>query len=184
MAKFKKWDNTARYEKQSKIIADALGDDDHALDRVLEGMEEGKEAAIYLCGGQLDNDYCFGSGDVAVVLSKLPEDGFKAALPGYHPGSTEVYVVFQGSLIIEFLDGGTLKTVNYGQFDIAVIPPGQCHRVRNEPGRRAASLIVKTNPRHKPGAVRCDNCIYHPNGEGCILFTSLKHEDRELGISR
>lgn len=67
------------------------------------------ESAIYLCGTCLDNDYGFGSNDIGTAISALPEDGDKAAEPCFHPGSTEVYIIFQGSLCIETLNNGFIR---------------------------------------------------------------------------
>lgn len=176
---FEKWKEEKRYETQTKILKQALDADGHRLDELLRLMREEGESCIYLCGGRLDNDYSFGSKDLGLAISVLPEDGEKAAEPGYHPGSTEVYVVFQGSLILELLDQGVVKTEAIGQFNVKVIPPGQCHRVRNEPDRGAASFIVKTNPHHKPGVVRCKDkegkwtCAKYLQPDECPLLRSL-----------
>lgn len=163
------------YEAQSRIVAAVLAGD-RRLDTLLAEMRRLGESALYLSGTRLDNEHCLGSNDLGLAVSVLPEDGEKAADPGYHPGSTEVYVVFQGSLIMESLQEGRLHTENCGQFSVRVIPPGQCHRVRHEPERPAASLIVKTNLHHKPGVVRCRECTHFPRPEECPLHRSWRQE--------
>jgi hypothetical protein len=180
--KFERWDGKRsdgkrHDEVQTEILAKSFQEGGQSLDALLGLMREQGEAVIYLCGSRLDNDYCLGSHDISFAISVLPQDGCKAARPSYHPGSTEVYVAFQGSLIIESLHQGSIKSEVSGQFNFVVIPPGQCHRVRYEPQREAASLIVKTNPHHEPKAVRCDNCTYyrHPE-EDCILCKSWLQE--------
>ena len=175
-----KADAQAHYDAQTNIINEALETPNHGLNRLLDLMRERGEAAVYLCGTRLDSGSCFGSNDLGTAISVLPEDGDKASGPGYHPGSTEVYVVFQGSLVMEFLDHGHLLARNAGQFDVIVIPPGQCHRVRNELERQAASFIVKTNPHHRPGVVRCDDCTYYSHREGCPVRTSWLAEKEML----
>jgi len=171
---FAKWeasaeDGTPRYRRQSEIIAAALRDPGHRLDRLLELMRQRGESALYLCGTRLDSDYALGSGDLGVALSVLPEDGPKAAIPGYHPASTEVYIVFQGGLGIEALVDGALRTTPVEQHGVCVIPPGRCHRVPQQGQRQAASLIVKTNPGGKPGVVRCEDCERYPRPADCPL---------------
>jgi|GEM_PF-6248013 len=180
---FKKWESktdagVSRYERQTDIIGKALNSSDHNLDELIRLMRETGESSLYLFGTRLDNDYGFGSNDLGTAISVLPQDGPKAAEPGYHPGSTEVYIVFQGSLVIESLDRMCLRAHNYGQFDVLVIPPGQCHRVRNEPERQAASFIVKTNPHHKPGVVRCNDCTYYNKQDDCPVRSSWLHEKK------
>lgn len=171
---FKQWaavgeDGTSRYQRQSEIIKEALAQPGHGLDRLLELMRSCDESALYLSGTRLDSNYAFGSGDLGTALSVLPEDGAKAAIPGYHPASTEIYIVFQGSLTIETLVDGALQTTPLKQYGVCVIPPGRCHRVAQDRHEKAASLIVKTNPRQKPGVVRCAECTYYPQVEGCPL---------------
>ncbi|MEN8133255.1 MAG: hypothetical protein ABFS45_24380, partial [Pseudomonadota bacterium] len=109
--KFQKWTSTAdngkkHYDRQTKLIKEALATPEHSLNTLLEHMRVEGEATIYLCGTRLDSDYGLGSNDLGTAVSILPEDRLKAAVPGYHPGSTEVYVIFQGSLIMELLDQG------------------------------------------------------------------------------
>ena len=178
---FKKWDKqrndgTAHYDMQSGLLKDVLNSEGHRLNELLRLMREKNEPVIYLCGTRLDNDFGFGSDDLGLAISVLPQDGDKAAEPGYHPGSTEIYVTFQGSLVIEHLEHNIIKSEPLGQFGIRVILPGQCHRVRNEPQREAASLIIKTNPHHKPGVIRCKDCSYYKNPEDCLFCRSWKRE--------
>jgi len=186
---FKKWDKKtdegeSYYDIQTDVLRKALESDCHSLDTLLRLMrEKGEQAsAIYLCGTRLDSDFCFGSNDLGLAISVLPQDGRKAAEPGYHPGSTEVYVTFQGSLVIELLDNGIVSET-LGQFNVAVIPPAQCHRIRNEPERQTASLIVKTNPHHKPGVVRCADCTYYKSPDECPLRRSWDKEKQILGTT-
>jgi len=183
---FKKWDKQrddgiTHYDMQTKLLKEALSSDEHHLDQLLRLMRQNSESVIYLCGTRLDNEFGFGSNDLGLAISVLPQDAYKAAEPGYHPGSTEVYVIFQGSLIIEYLDRETIKSESLGQFRIRVIPPSQCHRVRNERERKAASLIVKTNPHHKPGVIRCPHCTYYKNPEDCLLHRSWIQEQEVIG---
>jgi mannose-6-phosphate isomerase-like protein (cupin superfamily) len=172
-----KWTEEERYEKQSELIRKALVSEGHALDTLLEGMRESGESAVYLCGSRLDHDFCFGSEDVGVLLSVLPEDSAKAAVPGCHPGSTEAYVTFQGHLTIEYLDHGRLETRDVEQYETVVLPPGQCHRIQPNLGRRAASIVVKTNLSHEPGVVRCAECGYFSDPADCSLHRSWKADD-------
>ena len=172
---FKQWDargedGTPRYQRQSEIIKTALTQPGHGLDRLLELMRTNGEGALYLCGTRLDSDYAFGSGDLGTAISVLPEDGPKAAIPGYHPASTEIYIVFQGGLVIESLVEGVLQTTPLEQYEVCIIPPGRCHRVRHDRHRKAASFIVKTNTRQKPGVVRCEECTYYPRLDECPLY--------------
>jgi len=118
--------------------------------------------------------------DLSIVHFLSGPIGVKGAEPGYHPGSTETYTVFQGSLVMELLDRDDVHTINSGQFAVLVIPPGQCHRIRNEPEREAASLIVKTNPHHKPGVVRCNDCTYFRDPTDCSLHRSWVDEKGRL----
>lgn len=164
-------------DMQTHIISQTLNEKDQSLDEMLRLMREKKEPVIYLCGTRLDHNYCLGSDDISFTISVLPQDGCKAATPGYHPGSTEMYVAFQGSLIIESLKSGSITSEVSGQFNFVVLPPGQCHRVRYEPQREAASLIIKTNPHHEPKVIRCQECTYykHPD-EDCFLCKSWLQE--------
>jgi len=178
---FQKWTKVAgcdetHYELQTQMISDALAMPEHDLNQLLELMRMQGETAVYLSGTRLDSDFCFGSNDLGVAISVLPEDGAKAAVPGYHPGSTEVYVVFQGALVMQLLDQNRVYTQGCKQFDVVVIKPGQCHRVRNELTNKAASLIIKTNLGHKPGVVRCDDCAYYENSEQCSMHSSWLQE--------
>ena len=102
---FPKWPNTQpsgekraeaqrHYNRQSEIIRQTLNTANPSLNTLIDLMRTRGEAAMYLAGTRLDSDFCFGSNDVGLVISALPHDGVKASKPGYHPGSTEVYVVF------------------------------------------------------------------------------------------
>src|ERR1043165_2948755 len=125
-----KWTNEQRYLAQSSMVRDALAAPDHSLERLLTLMREKGEAALYLSGTRLDNDFCFGSEDLGMLLSTLPEDGAKAGEPGYHPGSAEVYITFQGSVALECLEDGIVVSKRSGDNVVVVLPPGQCHRVK------------------------------------------------------
>jgi len=178
---FSRWekktaDGSCRYELQTHIIEAALATADHSLDELLRLMRESNETAVYLCGTRLDNDFGFGSNDLCIAFSVLPQDGPKAAEPGHHPGSTEVYVVFQGSLVMELMDRGELIEHSCNQFDVVVIPPGLCHRVIHVPDRLAASCIIKTNPEYKPGVIRCKECNYFKSKENCLMHQSWQRE--------
>lgn len=177
-----KWENSERYNKQSDLIRQALAALDHSLEALLQSMRSSGEAALYLSGGRLDNDFCFGSGDLGLLLSVLPEDGAKAGEPGYHPGSAEVYVTFQGSLTLQRLQDGQVEEKIASHNEVVVLPPGQCHRVRNGTQSRAASLIAKTNLHHKPGVIRCANCTYFANPADCALHRAWKAETDVTGV--
>jgi len=177
---FQKWKEKTRYDRQTDIVKKALSTPQHSLNKLLDLMRSKGEAAIYLCGTRLDNDYGFGSNDIGTAISVLPEDGDKALEPGYHPGSTEVYIIFQGSLVIETLVQGSLQAHNYGQFDVIVLPPGVCHRVRFEAERCAASFIVKTNPHHEPKVVRCKDCVYFTDKSQCALARSWQKDEERI----
>ncbi|MEX2304542.1 MAG: hypothetical protein WD733_26610 [Bryobacterales bacterium] len=170
-----KWDQSGKYAEQSEIVAQALAASDHSLDELLRLMREKGLASVYLSGSRLDNDYCFGSTDVGLLFSVLPEDQH-AAVPGYHPGSTEVYVTFQGSLVMECLEDGRVVAKTADPDHVLILPPGQCHRVRRDGRRKAASAIVKTNLRHKPSVMRCDNCSYYTDKTACLLYQSWSTE--------
>jgi len=170
------WDRQDKYDAQSDIVKQALATPDHSLDALLSLMRSTGQSSVYLSGSRLDNDSCFGSTDVGTLLSVLPEDAQKAAEPGYHPGSTEVYVTFQGRLVMEYLVDGQVKEKNVGGDDVLVLPPGQCHRVRLNAKQQAASLILKTHLMHKPGVIRCDDCTYYRDKTACPLFQSWDAE--------
>jgi hypothetical protein len=166
---FRKWDKPEKYAAQSDLLRKALATPTHSLDELLRLMRCSGQTAIYLSGTRLDHDQCFGSDDVGMLLSVLPQDAPKAAEPGYHPGSTEVYVTFQGSLVVEYLEDGRVREKTLGGNEVLVLPPGQCHRVRFDPQREAASVIVKTSLSAKPGVVRCADCSYYPDPAACPL---------------
>ena len=174
----KKRENEEAYATQSEILKQALATAAHSLDALLSLMRDSGNSAVYLAGTRLDNDYCFGSTELGMLLSILPEDGPKAAEPGYHPGSTEVYVTFQGSLVLEYLDAGEVRETTVGGSEVFAIQPGQCHRVRHDPNRQAASLIVKTNLEAKPGVVRCDDCAYYEDKSACALHRSWQADEQ------
>jgi mannose-6-phosphate isomerase-like protein (cupin superfamily) len=164
------------YMTQTDIVKRALATPGHSLDELLRLMRIKGQPSVYLSGSRLDNDYCFGSEDVGMLISVLPEDAQKAAVPGYHPGSAEVYVTFQGSLTMETLVEGHVKERSVSTNEIFVLPPGQCHRVRFNASQQAASLIAKTNLGHKPGVIRCDDCDYYRDKTACPLFQSWNAE--------
>lgn len=167
---FRKWDKPEKYAAQSDILRQALLTPTHSLDELLRLMRHSGQTAVYLSGTRLDNDHCFGSFDVGLLLSVLPQDAQKAAEPGYHPGSTEIYVTFQGALVMEYLENGQAKEKTVcGDSQVIVLPPGQCHRVRSDAQREAASIIIKTNLNAKPGVVRCSECSYYPDPTACPL---------------
>ena len=141
-------------------------------------MRRSGQTAVYLSGTRLDNDHCFGSTDVGMLFSILPQDAQKAAEPGYHPGSTEVYVTFQGSLVMECLEDGQVRDQTVGANEVLVLPPGQCHRVRFDAHRQAASVIVKTSLSAKPSVVRCDACTYYRDKTTCPLHQRWSAELR------
>ena len=181
MTNFAKWNDEVRYRTQTDLIRKALSTDGHELDALLAGMEASEnEGTIYLCGGRLDNDYCFGSDDLGLLISKLPKGGAKAGIPGYHPGSTEIWVILQGGLTLGWLDQGALESRSCSGSDVVVIPPGRCHRALDATGREAAALIIKTNLCHKPGVVRCQGCTYFRAGAGCPLRASWFDEKKDL----
>lgn len=164
-----RWSEDERYQKQTELVREALSSEDHAFSTLLDGMREQGESAVYLCGSRIDHDFCFGSEDIGFLVSTLPEDTPKASVPGYHPGSTEVYVTFQGRLTMEYLDNGQVRSRDVAQHEVAVLPPGRCHRVLPATDQPAASLIVKTNLGHKPGVVRCGDCEYFQEPTACPL---------------
>jgi len=176
--KISKWDQSDQSSTQSKIIGAALAAPDQSLDVLLGLMRQTGQTAVYLSGSRLDNDYCFGSSDVGLLLSVLPEDGIKAAKPGYHPESTETYITFQGSLVMECLEAGKVNCVTVCANKPLVLPPGRCHRVRHDDKQPAASLIAKTNLNHQPGVVRCDACHYYTEKTECLLHRSWMEEMR------
>ncbi len=166
---FEKWNQKERYAAQSDCVREALESEDHGLDRLLELMRGKEEAALYLAGTRLDHDFGFGSEDIGWLISVMPEDREKAAVPGYHPGSTEVYITFQGQLSLEVLEDGQVVEKRLRKDDALVLSPGQCHRVQPDPEQKAASLIVKTNLTHQPSVVRCADCGYYEDPAQCPL---------------
>ena len=184
-AEFLRWtavndDGEMRYEVQTRLIRDALAAPDQGLRQLLAAMRAAGESCLYLAGGRLDNAFAFGSTDLGLAISVLPEDGPKAATPAYHPGSTEIYVLIEGELVLESLDDGIVRSRVCRQYEIAVIPPGQCHRVRRQPETQTASLIVKTNLAFEPAAVRCSDCHYYRVPEQCALHSSWSQEASSL----
>lgn len=180
MTAFAKWNDEARYRAQTDLIRAALSTDGHELDALLAGMEASKnEGTIYLCGRRLDNEYCFGSDDLGLLISKLPKGGAKAGVPGYHPRSTETWVILQGALTLGSLDEGVLRRRSYRRSDVAVIPPGRCHRVLDAYGQEAAALIVKTNLRHEPEVVRCRECTHFGLPAECPVRAGWLEEKKE-----
>lgn len=178
---FDKWhetrhDGRTHYEVQSEILKAALASGGRPLEVLLEGMRASGEACLYLSGTRLDNELCFGSRDLGLALSVLPENTPKAARPGYHPGSTEVYCALQGSLPIEVLQEGKVFSRVVEEHCVLVIPPGECHRVCCEAGRQSAALIVKTNPGGQPGVVRCSECGFYPDSKECALHRRWMEE--------
>lgn len=171
--------NDGHYDAQTEIIKRALGTPGHSLDELLRLMRETGQAALYLAGSRLDHDYCFGSTDVGMLLSVLPEDSPKAAEPGYHPGSTEVYIPFQGSLVMESLKDGALIREKVTADDPLVLPPGQCHRLKDAAGTTASSVIIKTNLSYNPPVVRCEDCTYYPDKLQCQLYGSWQSDRGE-----
>ena len=171
-----KWDRQDSYDAQSQIVKQALATADHSLDVLLRLMRSGGQSSVYLSGTRLDNGFCFGSEDLGMLLSVLPEDAEKAAEPGYHPGGTEVYVTFQGSLLLECLVNGEVLVRAASKDEIVIIPHGQCHRVRFNAQQQAASLIAKTNLMHKPGVIRCNDCTYYQDKTSCPLFQRWNSE--------
>lgn len=173
-----KWDRHDKYAAQSDIVRQALATPAHSLDELLRLMRQSGNPAVYIAGTRLDNDYCFGSTDVGILLSLLPEDAQKAAEPGYHPGSTEVYITFQGNLVMECLQDGRVSDRDVGGGEVLVLPPGQCHRVRYDAQGHAASIIVKTGLKAKPSVVRCDNCTYYRDKTACALHQRWNAESQ------
>jgi mannose-6-phosphate isomerase-like protein (cupin superfamily) len=171
-----KWDRADKYAAQSDIVKQALTTPEHSLDELLRLMRHTGQVAVYFSGTRLDSDYCFGSTDVGVLFSVLPQDAH-APTPGYHPGSAEVYVTFQGSLVMECLEEGQVKDKIVGANGVLVLPPGQCHRVRYDT-RKAASIIVKTSLNAKPSVVRCETCTYYRDRTSCPLHQRWTTEVR------
>jgi hypothetical protein len=169
-----RWANTANYTAQSEIVQRALATDDHSLDDLFKRMRSTQQHAVYLSGTRLDSTYCFGSLDVGMLFSVLPEDEH-ARDPGYHPGSTEVYVTFQGSLIMECLENGEVVDKTVSPKAVLVLPAGLCHRVRYHADRQATSLVVKTNLRYEPDVLRCNDkdgkhqCTIYSDVAACPL---------------
>ena len=179
-ARWSKKDGNGRFkfDKQTDLVNQALSHAGQPLNELLRLMHQESEGSLYLAGKRLDSSYCFGSKELGLVISSLPDDGKKAAEPGYHPGSTEVYIVFQGELVIELLNGDKVDRLTCHQFDVHVIQPGTCHRVRFDPKRAAASLIVKTNLKFEPEVIRCRSCTYFDRPEICQLHQSWLLENK------
>jgi len=178
---FTKWDSP-RYGAQTDLIEHALTQPDHSLETLLHLMRANHEASIYLFGKRLDSKYCFGSDSAGLLLSVLPDDR-KAGIPGYHPGSTEVYSTFAGSLTMDILnrDTGEVVSKKVSGADVCVIAPGACHRVRDAAKNNAASMIMKTNLSHRPEVVRCDQCTYFAKLQDCPMNLSWEAEKGAAG---
>jgi len=169
-------DKPERYAPRSDIVRQALATLTHSLDELLSLMRRLGLAALYFFGTRLDHECCFGGDDVGMLLSVLPQDAH-AAEPGYHPGSTEVYITFQGRLVIECLENGQVRDKTVGGNEVLVIPPGQCHRVRHDK-REAASVIVKTKLSAKPSVIRCTECTYYVDPKSCPLHLRWNEEKK------
>jgi hypothetical protein len=174
---FQRWDAVTargedRYAVQSQLIREVLALPTRELNELLARMRASGESCVYLCGSRLDNDFGFGSADLGLALSVLPEDGPKAAVPAYHPGSTELYVTIKGELVLEWLESGVVRSRPCSQHEVAIISPGQCHRVRHRPDAEAASLIVKTGLDQIPAVVRCAECKRYRAPTDCPLHAA------------
>jgi mannose-6-phosphate isomerase-like protein (cupin superfamily) len=169
-------DGEMRYEVQTRLVGDVLAAPAPELQQLLASMRSAAEPCLYLAGSRLDNGFAFGSRDIGLAISVLPEDGLKAATPAYHPGSTELYVLIEGELVLESLEDGAVRQRACRQHEIAIVPPGQCHRIRRQSGKQAASLIVKTNLAFQPAVVRCPDCLHYRTPEQCPLHISWAQE--------
>lgn len=158
----------SRFVVQGDVLREALAAPTPTLAGLLGLMRARGEPCLYLCGTRLDHAFALGSDDLGVALSVLPEDGAKAAEPGYHPGGTEVYAVIEGAVVLELLTDGVVERRECAAHGVVAIPPGRCHRVPRS-DRRAASLIVKTALRHEPAVVRCGQCGYFAEPGDCPL---------------
>lgn len=163
------------YHHQTNLVRQTLRKG-KALETLLTLMRNDKEASLYMCGSYAAHYYCLVSDDLGFLLSVLPEDSSKAATPGYHPGSAEIYVIINGSLVLQTLENGSLRNECLTQFDVKLISPGKCHRVCYEAGRVAASFIVKTNLKYHPDVVRCHECDYYTNPTECPLNRNWNEE--------
>jgi hypothetical protein len=165
----------SRFEVQGAVLREVLAAPTPTLADLFGLMRARGEPCVYLCGTRRDHAYALGSDDLGVALSVLPEDGAKAAEPGYHPGGTEVYVVIEGTVVLEVLADGVLERRECPPHGVLAIPPGRCHRVPRS-DRRAASLVVKTGIRHEPAVVRCAQCTYYADPRDCTLHRSWADE--------
>jgi mannose-6-phosphate isomerase-like protein (cupin superfamily) len=146
------------------------------LNAVLDLMRKTEQGTVYLSGTRLDNDFCFGSREIGILLTVMPEASRKASIPGYHPHSTETYVVFQGRLVMECLEDGNVQSYTGAGDEILIIPRGRCHRARTQVSTSSATLVVKTNLSDKPTVVRCDSCTYFSDVGNCPLHQRWKAE--------
>lgn len=178
--KFKKQTDSDRYAVQTKILGAALATSGHSLDQLLAGMKEAGVPSLYLSGTRVDNDYCFGSVDLGFLFSVLPEDGPKAAVPGYHPHGVEVYVTFKGSLVLETLEEGRVTEHHVDAGAPCVIPRGRCHRVQFDTMRESSSAILKTNVGVPPGVVRCESCEFYEDRSACPLHQRWKTDNAPM----
>lgn len=169
-----------RFTAQTALLHQTFATPSHSLDTLLAHMRQTGQSAIYLSGSRLDHAYGFVSSDLGLLLSALPEDGVKAATPGYHPKSEETYHLFQGTITLEMLVEGEIQAKELHAYETYPIPAGQCHRVRPAPRQQAASLIVKTNLHSQPGVVRCNSCTYFANKTDCPLFQRHSIDETEV----
>lgn len=85
-----------RHDSVTKIVRDVLAPESHCLSDLVDCARRGEESFFYLARTRIDRAFGFGSNEGAIGLSVLPQEGAEAGVPGLHPGSSEVYVVFQG----------------------------------------------------------------------------------------
>jgi len=187
---FAKSPNSKEFAIQSDIIKQTLLSQETSLDKLIELMIKNAQPSLYLAGTVIDHEYFLATSDIAMSISILPLDAKKASMPAYHPNSTEAYIIFKGSLIMELAEHRSARPYTLRQYDIKVIPPGKCHRIKYEPAQSAASLIVKTNLTGDPKVVRCVDengnfaCKRHKDPSKCPLFKSWLEEQKTLKNSK
>jgi len=112
-------------------------------------------SSLYFAGAERDHPYFLWTDKVALGVAVLPEDGPKAGRWRRHPHQTEMLIVLEGELIVEFRDTSAVTQHTGVVGSVFTIPPGTCHRVLAVEGTPAAYLFAKTHPVTEPRALEC-----------------------------
>ena len=159
--------NEPEYLTRAQLLQDAShassADVAHSpipIDVLLRLMRERSSAhpylsSLYFAGAEGDHPYFLQTDGIAVGIAVLPEDAPKAGRWRRHPHQTEVLIVLEGELIVEFRDAGAETQHGGVMGTVVTIAPGTCHRVLAVKGQPAAYLFAKTHPVTEPRAEEC-----------------------------